>query len=102
EPQPQQAVREQRSEDRRLGEEGLAGRGGEEDDEQLRQIAERGLEGTGDSGAEALADRLGRDPDQPGEAAERGGGEHEDRSRGDARVMEDTRDRRENAYARDE
>ena len=71
EPEDEQRVREQRAEDRRLRDDDLAGREREEDDEELRQVAERRLEHAGDGRAEPRADRLGRDADEPGEPAER-------------------------------
>ena len=57
----EQRVREQGAEDRGLGDNDLAGREREEDDEELRQVAERRLEDARQRGAEARADGLGRE-----------------------------------------
>ncbi len=67
----EQRVREQRAEDRRLGDDHLAGGEREADDEELRQVAERRLQDAGHGRAEACADRLGADADDPGESGER-------------------------------
>jgi hypothetical protein len=64
----------------------------EEHDEELRQVAERRLQRPGDRRAEPLADRLGRDRDRPGEAAERGARDQEHGHRLDVREVEDRGD----------
>ena len=64
------------------------------------QVAERRLEHAGDGGAELRADRLGRDPDRPRDAAERDPGDDEDRDRRRVRVVEDAGDHDEREDAR--
>ena len=90
----QQRVREQRAEDRRLGDDDLAGREREQHDEELGQIAECRLEHARDGGAEVRADRLRADPDRPREPAERGGGHDEDGDGIRVGVVEQACDRR--------
>ena len=92
EPEHEQRVREQRAEDRELRHDELAGAEREEDDEELRQVAERRLQHAGDGGAEPGADRLGRDPDRPRDAAERDPGDDEDGDRRRVGVVEDAAD----------
>ncbi len=92
EPEHEQCVREQRAEDRELRHDELAGAEREDDDEELRQVAERRLEHAGDGRPELGADRLGRDPDRPRDAAERGPRENEDRDRRCVGVVEDAGD----------
>ena len=48
----------------------LAGRQREDDDEELGQVSERRLEHARDRRAEALADLLGREGDDPGQSGE--------------------------------
>ena len=84
----EERVREQRAEDRRLGDDDLAGGEREEDDEQLGKVAERGLEHARHSRPEMSAHRLGPDSDRPGEAAERNGGQDEHGDRLRVRVVE--------------
>jgi hypothetical protein len=67
-PQHQQGVGQHRADDRRLGDDQLALLQGEDDDEQLRQVAEGGLHHPRHAGPEALAQLLrgeGHDPCQP-------------------------------------
>ena len=89
EPEHEQRVREQRAEDRELRHDELARAEREDHDEELRQVAERRLQHSRHGGAELRADRLGRDPDRPRDAAERGPRENEDRDRRCAGVVED-------------
>ena len=84
----EECVREQRAEDRRLGNDDLACGEREEDDEQLRKVAERGLEHARHCRPEMSAHRLGPDSDRPGEAAERNGGQDEHGDRLRVRVVE--------------
>ena len=64
----------------------------EDDDEELRQVAERRLEDARDGGAELRSHRLGRDPDRPGAAAEGDSREDEDGDRRCVGVVEDAGD----------
>ena len=91
----EQAVGEDRADDRRLGDHQLALLQGEDHDEQLRQVAERRLQHPGDGRAEALAELLGREGHDPGEAGERDGRQREARNRRPGRVVGDARQRRE-------
>ena len=88
----EQPVREQRAHDRRPRHDELAGREGEEDDEELGQVPEGGLQCSGDRRSEALADRLRCDRDRPREPAEGDGRDDEDRHGLDVREVEDARD----------
>ena len=102
ESQDEQRIGEERAEDRRLRDDDLAGGEGEEDDEELGEVAERGLEDAGDGGAEAGTDRLGRDADQPGEPGEGDAGDEEHRRRRCVRVVERACDRGQRGSAGDE
>ena len=74
----------------------------EQHDEELRQVAERRLERARDRRAVALADRLGRDRDRPGEPAERDRGDDEDDDRLDVREVEDAGEHRERHDGRED
>ena len=88
EPQDEQRVREQRADDRRLRHDELAGGEGEEDDEELGQVAERRLERSGHGRPEAHTDGLRRDGDHPGQAGQRDGGDQEGRDWVGVQVVE--------------
>ena len=94
EPKHEERVREERAEDRELGDDDLAGRECEEDDEQLGEVPERRLERPGDGRSEPRADRLGGDADRPGDATERRARDHEGDDRVGPGEMERTTDDR--------
>ena len=98
----EQRVREQRAEDRGLGDHRLTGGEGEEDDEELGEVAERRLEDARDRGAEAGADRLGTDPDHPGEPGKRQPADDEGHDGLVGRVVQDAGERRCDERDRDE
>ena len=81
EAEDEQAVREERTEDRGASDDELAGREREKDDEELGKVAERRLQRPGHRRTEALANGLGRDRDRPRKTTECGGrdGEHDHR-----------------------
>ena len=64
---------------------------GEEGDEELRQVAEPGLDDTGGRGADAAAELFGRAADEAREQGDRSGGDQERRDR---RHLEKVRERR--------
>ena len=71
EPEDEKTVREDRADQRGLGDDDLSRVDRKEDDEELRQIPERRLEKPGDAVAQALAQRLGGESDHPGNSGER-------------------------------
>ena len=77
----EQRIGEDRADDRRLRDDDLAGGEREHDDEELGQVAERRLQHPGDGRPEALADLLGREGDDPRQAGERHGRQHEGEQR---------------------
>ena len=80
----EERVREQRAEDRRLGDDDLAGGEREENDEELGKVAERRLEHARHRRPEVSADRLGRrsrSPRRGRRARRRRQDEHGDRLR---------------------
>ena len=89
----EQRVREQRADDRRLRDDGLALAQREDDDEQLGQVAERRLHHPGDGRARTLAHLLGGETDDVRQAGERDGRERERQQRGPAGVVRDARQR---------
>ncbi len=86
-PEHEQRVGEDRADDRRLGDDQLALLQREDHHEQLGQVAERGLHHPGHPGAEALAQLLGGEGDDPGEAGKRDRGQQEARDGGPAAVV---------------
>src|SRR5262249_30092523 len=80
-PEHEQGVREDRPDHRALRDDRLSLAQREDDEEQLRQVAERRLHEARDPGAEQLADALDADGHDMGEAGERDGreGERDDR-----------------------
>ena len=73
----EQRVGEQRADDRGLRDDDLAGAQGEDDHEELGQVAQRRLQHAGGGGAEALAHLLGGQRDEVGQARQRHRGERE-------------------------
>ena len=67
----EQRVDEDRSEDRGLRDRRVLGLQGEDDDEELGQVADRRLQRAGDRRPEAHADLLGGERDDPGQAGQR-------------------------------
>ena len=91
-PEHEHAVREDRADERRLDDvdEALAER--EERDEELGQVAERGLDDARAARAEPGAELLGRGADEPGERGERDRGDDERHDVARAREVADRRD----------
>ena len=89
EAEDEQAVREERTEDRGARDDDLAGREREKDDEELRKVAERRLQRPSHRRPEALANGLGRDRDRPRKTTERGGRDNEHDDRLGVREVED-------------
>jgi hypothetical protein len=90
----EQRVGEDRSDDRRLGDDELALFQSEDHDKQLRQVAERRLQHPGHARTEALAELLGRERDHPREPGECERGEREARDRRPRLVVGCARERR--------
>ena len=81
EPEHEHRVGEDRADDRGLRDDELSFLQGEDDDEQLRQVAERRLQHARDAGAEALAELLGGEGHHPRETGQRDGRQREARHR---------------------
>ncbi len=92
--QHEHRVGEDRAYDRRLRDDQLALLQGEDDHEQLRQVAERGLHHSRDRRPEALAQLLGGKGHDPREARERKRGHSEARHRRPLSIVGRARDRR--------
>ena len=84
----EQRVGEQAAEDARLRDHDLARLEREDDDEQLRQVAERRLQHAGQPWADVVAQRVGAERDEPRQARERDRDEREDDQPVDAGVVE--------------
>ena len=78
---------------------GQAVRDGEERDDQLRGVAEGGVDEAADTGAGVVRGVLGRLADEPRERDQRGGGDDEQHDVADAESVENEDDRREDEAA---
>ena len=98
EAEDEQRVGQQRADDRRLGDDDLAGAQREDDDEQLGQVAERRLQHAGDRRAEPLADLFGGERHDVREPGERDGGDAERQQGSGVGVVRDPGERREQRH----
>jgi hypothetical protein len=88
EPEHEQRVGEQAAEDARLCDHDLPRLEREDDDEQLRQVAERRLQHAGQAGTDVVAEGVGAERDEPRQPRQRDRHEREDDQPVDTGVVE--------------